>query len=135
VQLPLGENRLQVVVHRVHPDLKKLRQERLRQPYRFVFKPALDARAAILVNGAAGVRGEGNPGAAPMTRMRLAFGTYSVCSLTLPLPHRERKHASQGKLCSSQMFHRATHTKQRRLSILNLYSPKTARVFASVSCR
>ena len=47
-QFPFSKNGLQVVIHRVHADLEQLGEESLRQPNRFVLKPALDPRAAIL---------------------------------------------------------------------------------------
>jgi hypothetical protein len=36
-----------MLVHRRHGDLEQFGNERLRQPDGFVFKPALDARAAV----------------------------------------------------------------------------------------
>src|SRR5665647_1534527 len=48
VQLAFLENVHQVLIDRTNVLLEQLRDERLRQPQRLVFKPALNARAAIL---------------------------------------------------------------------------------------
>ena len=48
IELLLGEDGLQVLVHGRHSDLEQLGDERLRQPDRLVLEPALDPGATVL---------------------------------------------------------------------------------------